>query len=148
MISKNDLRMNSSQEYTGTIVKINQETVTVCIKQLAACVSCQTKGACSSADVSSKLIEATINNESFEIGETVRIIGKKNFGLKAVLMAFVIPVFLILLILFVAEHYKKDDLTMAISTLFVLIPYYLILFLLQNKLKAQFMFYVEKIDKK
>ena len=46
------------------------------------------------------------------------------------------------------KQMKKRTLRMAISTLFVLMPYYLILFLLQNKLKAQFMFYVEKIDKK
>jgi sigma-E factor negative regulatory protein RseC len=143
---KTDLRMNSSQNYTGTIVKLNDKTVTVCIEQYAACVSCQTKGACSSADSSTKLIEATIESGNFTMGETVRIIGTSNFGLKAVLMAFVVPVVLMLLALFLADFLQTDDLTMAISALVVLLPYYSVLFLLHNKLKKQFMFYVEKMD--
>jgi sigma-E factor negative regulatory protein RseC len=138
--------MISSQDYTGTIVKLHNKTVTVCIEQYAACVSCQTKGACSSAESSTKLIEATIDQGSFKIGETVRIIGKKNFGLKAVLMAFVVPVILMLLVLFLANFLQTDDVIMALGALIILIPYYSILFLLHNKLKKQFMFYVEKMD--
>ena len=53
-----------------------------------------------------------------------------------------------IIIYFGGVKMKKRTLRMAISTLLLLMPYYLILFLLQNKLKAQFMFYVEKIDKK
>ena len=138
--------MNSSLEYTGSIVELTQNNATVCIEQNAACISCQSKGACSSAESTSKLIEATFTNDIFEIGETVRIVGTKYFGLQAVYLAFIVPVVLMLLALITTHIFQTNDITMAITAIGILFPYYFILYLLNDRLKTQFRFYIEKID--
>ncbi len=138
--------MNSSCEYTGKIVQIANEKVTVCIEQHSACASCHTKGACSSADSSSKLIEANYHTKNFIIGETVKIIGKKHFGLKAVLYAFVIPVVLMIGTMILLQFYFTSELYIAMGALLIMLPYYMVLYFMNNILKTQLMFYVEKIN--
>jgi len=71
------------------------------------------------------------------MNERVDVILKKTLGLKAVFWAYVFPFILMFFTLIIASNFLKEWLAGLLS-LFVLIPYYLILNFLKASLKDAF----------
>ncbi|NDV46545.1 RseC/MucC family positive regulator of sigma(E) [Paludibacter sp. 221] len=136
--------MSQIIEHTGKILTINGDTAKVLITQNSACSGCHAKSACTAADSAEKIIDAiNINNISLKAGDDVIIYGKRSVGLKAVLLAFVIPFLLILVSLFVLRAFIDNEAVSGTIALATLIPYYIILSLFRDKLKSDFQFYVK-----
>ena len=80
----------------------------------------------------------------FKINERVDVILKKALGLKAVFWAYVFPFILMFSTLIIASGFLKEWLAGLIS-LVILVPYYLILYLLKKTLKSAFKTSILKI---
>lgn len=139
--------MSQKIEHTGIITHIDDEKIQVQIVQLSACSSCHAKGACSASDMDDKIIDVANNGKPFKVGEIVNLYGQSSHGLLAVLLAFVIPFLLILLSLIVLRNFTDNEAISGSIALAVLIPYYIILSLFNNKLKNKFQFFIEKTIK-
>ena len=66
-----------------------------------------------------------------------------NVGLIAVTLGMIIPMFLIILVLFVLTSLNIDEIYAALYSLSVMIPYYAFLFIFRNRINRKVAFYIE-----
>lgn len=130
--------------HAGFISKINSDSVIVTLEQNIHCEACQVKGTCGVSDSSTKEIEVYNSGDLFQINERVDVILKKALGLKAVFWAYVFPFILMFITLITASSFLKEWQAGFISLL-ILVPYYLILYLLKDTLKSAFKTSIVKI---
>ena len=123
--------------HSGIISKIKGNSVIVSLGQNINCDACHAKGACGISESSTKEIEIINSIDSFKINENVNVVLKKSLGLKAVFWAYVFPFILMFSTLIITNVFFKEWLA-GLASIFVLLPYYFILYLLQNKLKRAF----------
>ncbi|MEA5046465.1 MAG: SoxR reducing system RseC family protein [Petrimonas sp.] len=134
-------------EHQGIIANISDKKISVKILQQSACSSCHAKGACMAADSKEKMVDVTDSTGKYKINDLVTIEGKESMGYKAVLWAFVIPVFILVLILILATSvWKWGEVEAAIASILALAPYYLILYLLRHKMANSFKFTIKNFN--
>lgn len=123
--------------HAGFISKINSDSVVVTLEQNIHCESCHAKGTCGVSESSTKEIEVHNPSDFFKINERVDVILKKALGLKAVFWAYVFPFILMFFTLIITSNFLKEWLAGLLS-LFILIPYYVMLYFLKTSLKGVF----------
>ncbi len=140
--------MSESQpiEHEGFIKNINNNSVLVRIVSQSACSACHAKGSCSAAEIQEKDIEVTDFHGTFKVGESVNLVMKQSQGYTALLIAYVYPFLLVFTILLITTSSGLGDLKSGILSLAILIPYYLIVYALKNKIRKKFNFSIRKID--
>ena len=132
-------------EHTGTIDKIENNLIQVLIIQETACSECHANGICTSIDKDKKMIEVECSDPIFKVGESVILFGQQSIGLQAVLLAFVLPFIVILITLIILNSIGANELISGAISIALLIPYYIILSLFNNKLKSKLKFNIRKV---
>lgn len=132
-------------EQKGIIEEIDNGTARVQITSLSACASCASKGACHAGETASKYVDVFIGNMNFREGEVVNVSMKKTLGLKATLLAYVLPFIVLLITLVVLVESGVNEGISGLISLFVLAPYFLVLYLYKNKLQKVFQFTLNKV---
>ena len=135
--------MSQIIEHTGKIISIEGDQIQVLITQNSACSGCHAKSACTAADSAEKIIDVVSSDRSFKLNDEVILYGQRSSGLRAVLLAFVIPFMLILITLFVLRYFTDNEPLSGTIALSTLIPYYIILSLFKDKLKSKLQFYIK-----
>ena len=131
--------------HKGVIEQINGEKITVRILQQSACSSCHAKGACMAADSKEKLVELCDCSGVYTLHEQVIIEGKESIGYKAVFWAFLLPLIILLAMLVLTTGvWHFGEMEAALSALFALAPYYLLLYLFRNSMAHTFQFSIKK----
>lgn len=138
------LTNNNMFVHSGVISKITGDSVTVTLEQNIHCEACHAKGSCGISDSETKQIEILNPLDSFKINEPVSVELKKSLGFKAVFWAYVFPFILMFTALILASSFVKEWIAGLVS-LFVLIPYYIMLYYLKNTFKKAFEISVLKI---
>lgn len=138
--------MNNNIHHNGQIERIENNTIYVRIIQESACSGCHAKGMCGAAESKEKIIEIPDRSGQFEPGEVVAICGKTSLGLQAVLLAFVVPVIIVLAALIIGQTFQLDEALAALAGLLFLVPYYCVLYALRKKLKKHFIFTLKKLN--
>jgi sigma-E factor negative regulatory protein RseC len=137
--------MTDKIKHLGVVEKVDGSHVTVRIVQTSACSSCSAKGLCNASESKEKLIDVYHNQVSCQIGEQVVVCGTTSMGMRAVLLAFGLPVLILLLALFVTMRITDGDaLFSALVGLGTMVPYYLIIYVCKDKLNRTFSFTIEK----
>ena len=136
--------MDNSIEHNGIVEKIENDIVYVRILQKSACSGCHAKGICSASEMKVKTIEVPCSDSSWKIGEEVEIIGKASMGMKAVLLAFVIPLLAMLAAIIIGTLTGLEDSGSAMLALAILTTYYIILYINRGKLKNKFVFQLKE----
>ena len=132
-------------KHKGIVEKIDGSHVTVRIVQTSACSSCSAKGLCNASESKEKLIDVYQSQVPCRVGEEVVVCGTTSMGMRAVFLAFGIPLLILLASLFVSMRMTGDDaLLSAVIALCAVIPYYLIIYLCKDKLDRTFSFTIEK----
>lgn len=137
-------------EQKGIVIKKQENKVVVKIEQKSTCSSCHARGACTSLDKKDKEIEITTKDvENYNIGDEVIITISTKLGMKAVFIAFVLPLILIVLALFLSiKIFSLSQSLSALISLVVLSAYYFFLYKQNLFLSKQFNFTIkEKITK-
>lgn len=133
--------------HQGIVENISGSQVSVRIIQTSACSACSVKGHCMSAESKEKVIDVTVPaSSSYQVGDSVTIIGATSMGMQAVLFAFVLPFFVLIFALFLFMALTQNELSAALAALAVLIPYYYILWLNRSRLKQKFSFTIKPIN--
>ena len=132
-------------KHKGIVEKIDGSHVTVRIVQTSACSSCSAKGLCNASESKEKLIDVYQSQVPCRVGEEVVVCGTTSMGMRAVFLAFGIPLLILLAALFVSMRMTGDDaLLAAVIALCAVVPYYLIIYLCKDKLDRTFSFTIEK----
>ena len=132
-------------KHRGVVEKIDGSHIVVRIVQTSACSACSAKGLCNASESKEKQIDVYESNPSYRIGEEVVLCGSTSMGMRAVLLAFGIPVLLLLFALFATMRITDGDaLLSAIVAMLAIIPYYFVLYLMKDKMNKTFSFVIEK----
>ncbi|MFA7227321.1 MAG: SoxR reducing system RseC family protein, partial [Dysgonamonadaceae bacterium] len=79
--------------------------------------------------------------------DRVTIEGKASLGYKAVLWAYVIPLVLIVAMVILSTYiWHLNEIQTALLAISILAPYYVLLYLLRNKMTKIFTFTIKKSD--
>ena len=132
-------------KHRGIVEKVEGSHVVVRIVQTSACAACSAKGLCNASESKEKQIAVYEVNASYQIGEEVVLCGTTSMGMRAVFLAFGIPMLLLLVALFVTMRVTDGDaLVSSLVALFAVVPYYLVIYFMKDKLNKTFSFTIEK----
>ena len=112
----------------GIVRAVNGDDISVEIIVSTACSGCHAKSICIPSERRQEVI--TVKNtrqESYQVGETVELLLETSAGNKAVLLAYVVPLLVLMVLLFgcyALTH--KELLSVGVSVLGVVV-YYLVL---------------------
>lgn len=133
--------------HIGIVEDIKGQAVQVRIQQASACDLCHAKSICSSADTKEKIVEVRAAEGSVSIGDKVMVEGAASMGMKAVFLAYVLPLILLILVMVLCLTLiaPGNEVLAALVSLGILLPYAFLLYLLKDKLSKKFRFEIRSL---
>ena len=130
--------------HEGVITKIGDDYLEIKIVAQSACAACHAKSACTMSDQAEKtLILPRPEGREFQRFQKVNVVMSVAQGNKAAVLAYLIPIVLLLAVLFVCLGLGVEEGLSALISMAALIPYYTILYLRRDKLKKRFEYRIE-----
>lgn len=139
--------MSSSSEisHKGRVVSVTPEVTTVEIVSESACGACHAKGLCSLGDSKVKMVEVPTSGWSdIRPGDEVEVVLKASMGRKAVLLAYMIPLVLLVAVLLVAVSAGVGELYAGLAAIAAVAVYYFGLWLMRGRLRNEYIFNIKK----
>lgn len=139
--------MNSSNEisHKGRIVSITPEYTTVEIISESACGSCHARSLCSLGDSKAKAIEVPTRGwDNYAVGEEVEVLLRASMGHKAVWLAYVVPLIVLVAVLFILSSAGVEELLTGVSAIGAVAVYYLVIWMLRGKLRNEYIFNIKR----
>ena len=128
--------------HTGVVKNVEDECVRVAILQVSACSGCAAKAMCSSAEAKEKeVVVHTTAAVSYKVGQTVTLEGRMADGRMAALIAYGLPLLLLLPVLYAAVRLTGSETIGALCALFTVALYYAVIAVcFRKRLQRQFSF--------
>lgn len=130
--------------HTGIVKEVTSTSLIVSIVNQSACSTCHAKGACSVSDIQEKEIEVTNWKRTYQPGAMVTVLFRESSGMRALLLGYMLPFVLLILTLVITFTVTGNEILSGLLALLVLLPYYLTLYLLKDKIKQSFTFELEE----
>ena len=149
-------------KHDGIIIALNEDgTALVRIVQTSACAACKAKAMCASAESAEKEMTVVLlgengkvkteNNstQSYHVGDTVEVMVQQKMGWKAVVLAYLLPFFVMLAVVAVGSGIGNriseiGEEVIGTVALCAMAMYYLVLGLFKDKLQKEFSFTAKK----
>jgi len=132
---------SDSITHSGIIKMVDERYYYISIVSQKACSNCYSKGICSITDMNDQIIEVPRKqNSNRKVGDEVEVLMKKSLGVKAVFLGYILPFILLLTTLILTYNISENEGFAGIAAIFILIPYYLVLYILKDRLKSTFVF--------
>ncbi len=135
--------MSDRIEHAGVVESVCGDVVRIQIERLSACAGCHAKSMCS---IEKKRQVMTLKSDTpLQVGDAVRVVGESSLGMKAVVLAFAVPLVVMVAAMFVAVRMGYGEVVSACAALLSLFVYYIVLFAFRSRLERVFSFRVERI---
>ena len=135
---------SSDVSHKGRIVKMTPQVTTVAIEQHSACSACHAAGLCGMADVAEKAVELPTDPYSkHKVGDEVEVVLKASMGMKAVWLAYFIPLVILLVVILGLTAFGMAEVPAAVVGLGSIGLYYLGLYLFRDRLKNEYNFTIK-----
>ena len=151
-------------KHDGIIIALNEDgTALVRIVQTSACAACKAKAMCASAESAEKEMTVTLANSpspiaDIKVGDTVEVMVQQKMGWKAVVLAYLLPFFVMLAVMFIGNGLlamgdgaigllgdgAKREAVLGTVALCAMAVYYLVLGMFKDKLQKEFSFTARK----
>lgn len=129
----------------GIVRAVNGDEITVEVIVSSACSGCHAKSICIPSDRrQERIVVKNTRNEQYEIGETVELLLETSAGNKAVLIAYVLPLLVLMVLLFGCYAFTNKELLSVGVSLLGIILYYLILKTVGKSLDRKIIFGIRK----
>ena len=115
--------------HSGKVLEINPQFITVEILSQSACASCHAAGLCGMSEAQKKEVIVTLES---------------TMGYKAVWIAYMVPLVVLLAGIFVSLGCGLGELASALVGIGVTAVYYFVIWLLRDKLRDQYVFEISK----
>ena len=133
-----------SVSHTGKIIKMTPQTTTVAILQHGACGECHAAGLCGMADLAEKAVEvATDPYASYGVGDEVEVLLKASMGMKAVWLAYFIPLLVLLGVILLLVALGVGEVVAGLCGIGAVAVYYLLLWLFRDRFKNEYVFTIK-----
>lgn len=141
--------MNGDISHTGRIKEVGPEITTVEIISQSACASCHAAGLCTAAEAVKKEISVTTDpSAGYAPGEEVSVMLRKSMGMKAVVLAYVVPLFILLILVVSLSFANVHELVVGTIGLAGIGLWYFVMYMLRGKLASEYVFYIERNNNK
>lgn len=131
-------------EHPAIITKISDENIEVMILSKSACSSCNAKGSCNMSEMEEKNVTvARLPNIDYAIGQQVILYMQQQLGTIAVFLGYILPFLLVLLTLIIGISLGFSEGLSGLAALFILIPYYAVIYMMRSKLGKKFQFFIK-----
>ena len=162
-------------KHDGIIIALNEDgTALVRIVQTSACAACKAKAMCASAESAEKEMTVVLLSqeprtrnqdasamtdqskvtslgslllapEAYKVGDTVEVMVQQKMGWKAVVLAYLLPFFVMLVVMFVGNAiWTVREEILGTVALCAMALYYLLLGMYKDKLQKEFSFTARK----
>ena len=156
-------------KHDGIIIALNEDgTALVRIVQTSACAACKAKAMCASAESAEKEMTVVLlgdeamrregERQAFAVGDEVEVMVQQKMGWKAVVLAYLLPFFVMLAVMFVGNGLlamddgatgllgdeAKREAVLGTIALCAMALYYLVLGMFKDKLQKEFSFTAKK----
>ena len=130
--------------HEGIVTKITDDELEIKILAQSACAACHAKSACGMGEQAEKILTVPRpKGKDFAIGQKVIVRMAIGQGNKAAVLAYLIPILLLLAVLFACLGLGVNEGLSALISIVALIPYYIVLYLRRDKLRKQFDYTIE-----
>ena len=157
-------------KHDGIIIALNEDgTALVRIVQTSACAACKAKAMCASAESAEKeMTVVLLGDEQWAVGNEVEVMVQQKMGWKAVVLAYLLPFFVMLAVMFIGNGLlamgdgeigllamgdeatgllgdeAKREAVLGTVALCAMAVYYLVLGMFKDKLQKEFSFTARK----
>ena len=147
-------------KHDGIIIALNEDgTALVRIVQASACAACKAKAMCASAESVEKEMRVTLayphplpegkgvntTHQTYAIGDEVEVMVQQKMGWKAVVLAYLLPFFVMLAVIFIGNAlWNVREEILGTAALCAMALYYIVLGLFKSKLQKEFAFTARK----
>ena len=130
--------------HEGVVTKITDDELEIKILAQSACAACHAKSACGMGEQAEKILTVPRpKDKEFSINQRVNVKMTIGQGNKAAVLAYLIPIILLLAVLFTCLGLGLNEGLSALLGIVALVPYYIILYQKRNKLKSKFSYIIE-----
>ena len=130
--------------HEGIVTKITDDELEIKILAQSACAACHAKIACGMGEQAEKiLIVPRPKGQDFALNQKVNVKMTVGQGNKAAVLAYLIPIILLLAVLFVCLGLGLNEGLSALLGIVALITYYIVLYLRRDKLKKKFLYIID-----
>ena len=149
-------------KHDGIIIALNEDgTALVRSVQTSACAACKAKAMCASAESAEKeMTVMLLGDGQWAVGDTVEVMVQQKMGWKAVVLAYLLPFFVMLAVMFIGNGLlamgdgaigllgdeAKREAVLGTVALCAMALYYLVLGMFKGKLQKEFSFTARKRD--
>ena len=138
--------MSSYSEIThrGRIVSITPEYTTVEIVSESACAACHAKGLCSLGDSKVKQVELPTRGwDNYSVGQEVSVVLRATMGHKAVWLAYVVPLIILVAALLGILSAGGSELLAGLGAIGAVALYYGVIWLMRERLRKEYVFNIK-----
>ena len=138
--------MSSSSEisHRGRIVSITPELTTVQIVSESSCAACHARGLCSLGDSKVKEVELPTRGwDNYRVGDEVSVVLRASMGHKAVWLAYVLPLVVMVAALLGTLAAGGSELLAGGVAIGAVALWYLVLWLLRGRLRNEYIFNIK-----
>lgn len=137
--------MSNKIKHAGVVDGVEGECVRVRILQSSACSACKVAAHCNASETKEKIIDVMDADAShYQKGDQVMVVADTAVGFRASLYGYLLPLILMVVTLVVVLAATHSEGLAALSALGILMPYYVLLFLMRNKLRNRLSFTLER----
>ena len=150
-------------KHDGIIIALNEDgTALVRIVQTSACAACKAKAMCASAESAEKEMTVVLLSDNgrpmgygvldadkplleYKVGDAVEVMVQQRMGWKAVVLAYLLPFFVMLAVMLVGNAiWAVREEILGTVALCAMALYYLVLGMFKDKLQKEFSFTARK----
>lgn len=133
--------MSNKIKHSGIVDSVEKDCVCVRIVQSSACSACKVAAHCNASETKEKLVFVYVDNAfDYHVGDTVVVATDTSIGLWASFYGYLLPLILMVATLIVVMLVTKSEGMAALSAIGILIPYYIGLYLLRNRMSQKLRF--------
>lgn len=137
--------MSNKIKHAGVVDGVEGECVRVRILQSSACSACKVAAHCNASETKEKIIDVMDADAShYQKGDQVMVVADTAVGFRASLYGYLLPLILMVVTLVGVLAATHSESLAAVSALGILMPYYVLLFLMRNKLRNRLSFTLER----
>lgn len=130
-------------QHEGTVQKVGSNSVVVNITSISACSGCHAEGFCSLSDKKDKTVNIT-GSYNVTPGERVTVVMNESTGFRAVILSYIIPLFILLSAIVILTSMSVNELTAGLISIAVLVPYFIVLYFARHRIDRSFFFTLKR----
>ena len=136
--------MKEQVMHTGKVVSMTPQSTVVQIVSHSACSECHAASVCGMSEFVEKAIEIPTDPRApYQVGDEVKVVLKATMGLKAVWIAYFLPLVVLLAVALGLMALGVGEVVSGLAGIAAVGVYYFVIWLLRDRLRNEYVFSVQ-----